>query len=188
VSAALLLPVLAACSSSTAPAGTAAAPVSTSATPALAAPGTPPAVANATNLTAKPMLGAGKGTPPDRLVRSDLVAGTGPVAGSTSRVKIHYVGVIWNTGREFDASWDRGAPDDFSLVRTITGFGLGIDGMKVGGRRQIVIPPALGYGPRGGSPPVIAADDTLVFVVDLLGVEGSAGAAASTGAPATGQP
>jgi peptidylprolyl isomerase len=186
VSTALLLAALAGCSSSTAPDGTAAAPVPTSAPPTAAAAGTPPAVQNATELTKKPTFGAGSGLAPERLVVKDLVGGHGPTATSTSTVTIRYVGVIWKTGKQFDASWDRGQPDTFSLTQTISGFGQGIEGMKVGGRRQIVIPPALGYGPQGGSPPVIAADDTLVFVVDLLDVAGSAGS--SAGAPGTGQP
>ncbi|OAA28504.1 peptidylprolyl isomerase [Frankia sp. EI5c] len=166
--AALLVP-FAACSSSDAPDGTAVAPVPTAALEAARAGG-PPAVENATDLTRKPVAAAGKGAAPSELVVKDLVTGDGATASDTSTVTIQYVGTIWKSGKQFDASWDRGEPDTFPLLRTVTGFGQGISGMKEGGRRLIVIPPDLGYGPMGGQPPTILADDSLVFVVDLLSV------------------
>lgn len=168
---AVLLVPLAACSSSDAPDGTAAAPVPSAAAQASQV-GTPPAVQNATDLTRKPIAAAGNGLAPPTLVTQDLVTGDGAEAGDTSTVTIQYVGTIWKTGKQFDASWDRGTPDSFPLLNTITGFGQGISGMKEGGRRLIVIPPELGYGPVGGQAPLILADDSLVFVVDLLEVGG----------------
>ncbi|WP_018635716.1 FKBP-type peptidyl-prolyl cis-trans isomerase [Parafrankia elaeagni] len=168
---AVLLVPLAACSSSVAPDGTAAAPVPSAAAQASQV-GTPPAVQNATDLTRKPIAAAGNGLAPPTLVTQDLVTGDGAEASDTSTVTIQYVGTIWKSGEQFDASWDRGAPDSFPLLNTIPGFGQGISGMKEGGRRLIVIPPELGYGPEGGQPPLILADDSLVFVVDLLEVGG----------------
>ena len=84
---------------------------------------------------------------------------------------MHYVGVSWSTGKQFDASWDRGSLFRFTLGKgqVIAGWDQGVAGMKVGGRRRITIPPALGYGKRGAGA-VIAPDETLVFVVDLVGV------------------
>ncbi|CAI7981082.1 Peptidyl-prolyl cis-trans isomerase [Frankia sp. Hr75.2] len=167
---AVLLVPLAACSSSDTPDGTAAAPVPSAAQDAGARAGGPPAVENAVDLTQKPVAAAGRGLAPTDLVTQDLVTGEGAAASATSTVQIQYVGTIWKTGKEFDSSWERGAPDTFSLLRTVPGFGQGIDGMKAGGRRLIVIPPELGYGPMGGQPPIIMADDSLVFIVDLLEV------------------
>jgi peptidylprolyl isomerase len=87
-------------------------------------------------------------------------------AGQTATVD--YVGVSFSTGQEFDASWDRGEPFPFPLGggQVIQGWDQGVEGMKVGGRRELVIPPDLGYGPQG-SPPAIAPNETLVFVIDL---------------------
>lgn len=176
---ALLLP-LAACSSSDAPDGTSLAPVPSASLNAGAQVGGPPAVENAEDLTRKPVAAAGQGQAPPTLVTKDLVVGTGAPANATSTVNIQYVGTIWKTGAQFDASWDRGAPDTFPLTQTVSGFGQGISGMKEGGRRLIVIPPDLGYGPMGGQPPTILEDDSLVFVVDLLEVvDGSAGSGSS---------
>lgn len=129
-----------------------------------------PAVAGATDLTTEPVVSAGSGSPPTSLVTRDLVAGIGPAASASGTVTIHYVGVRWRDGKVFDSSWGRGASDTFSLRTVIDGFARGIEGMRTSGRREIVIPPDLGYGPAGGQPPDIAADDTLVFVVDLISV------------------
>ncbi len=84
---------------------------------------------------------------------------------------MHYVGVSWSTGEEFDASWNRGSTLDFQLgaYRVIKGWDMGIVGMKVGGRRKLVIPPHLAYGDRSPSP-AIKPGETLIFVVDLVGV------------------
>jgi peptidylprolyl isomerase len=173
----LVVPVLAGCSASDAPDGTSAAPA-----PTVAAGPRLPAVQNATDLTRKPLSAAGTGAPPTTLVTHDLVTGRGARASATSTVSIQYSGVLWRNGKEFDTTWGSGQTATFPLDGTIPGFGRGIDGMHVGGRRQIVIPPDLGYGPAGGQPPTILADDTLVFVVDLLTVQG-AGAGGATAQP-----
>jgi peptidylprolyl isomerase len=106
-----------------------------------------------------------------QLQTDDLTVGDGAEATSGQRVSVHYVGVSHSTGQQFDASWDRGEPFSFKLGKgqVIAGWDQGVAGMKVGGRRQLTIPPALAYG-RRGSPPVIGPDETLVFVVDLLEV------------------
>ncbi len=167
-----MIAVLAACSGSTAPDGTKAAPVRADDTLTLPAGSAQvPAVTGASDLSTKPTIAAGTGTPPATLVTRDLVVGTGAAAARTSTVLVQYVGALWAGGKEFDSSWQSGQPVPFPLDQVIPGFQQGIAGMKVGGRREIVIPPDLGYGPQGGQPPVIAADDTLVFVVDLLGVQ-----------------
>jgi peptidylprolyl isomerase len=110
-------------------------------------------------------------TPPTDLVVTDVTVGDGEEAKSGSRVSVHYVGVAHSTGEEFDASYNRGAPLDFQLGvgQVIAGWDQGVQGMKVGGRRQLVIPPHLGYGDRGAGG-VIKGGETLIFVVDLLGV------------------
>ena len=109
--------------------------------------------------------------PPAELVVEDLAVGSGPEAQAGSTVDTHYVGKSWSTGKQFDASWDRGQTLAFPLGagRVIQGWDQGIVGMKVGGRRKITIPPHLGYG-EYGAPGAIAPNETLVFVVDLVGV------------------
>ena len=109
--------------------------------------------------------------PPAELVIIDDVVGDGAEAAAGSTVSVHYVGVSWSTGKQFDASWDRGDSFDFRLGvgQVIQGWDQGVAGMKVGGRRRITIPPDLGYGSRGAGG-VIKGGETLVFVVDLLGV------------------
>ncbi len=109
--------------------------------------------------------------PPAQLVIEDLVEGDGPEAVDGQEVEVHYVGVAWSTRRQFDASWDRGSPFTFPLGkgRVIKGWDQGVAGMKVGGRRKLTIPPSLGYG-KAGAGGVIRGGETLVFVVDLLGV------------------
>ena len=101
----------------------------------------------------------------------DLVVGEGEEAVSGHTVEVHYVGVAWSDGNQFDASWDRGDTFRFGLGKgqVIQGWDEGVAGMKVGGRRRITIPPMLGYGKRGAGG-VIGPDETLVFVVDLVGV------------------
>ena len=108
---------------------------------------------------------------PAGLVMDDLVVGDGTLATKGCNVMVHYVGVAWSTGKQFDASWDRGETFDFRLGagQVIQGWDDGVDGMKVGGRRRLTIPPEMGYGPRGAGG-VIKGNETLVFVVDLLGV------------------
>ena len=106
-----------------------------------------------------------------QLQTDDLTVGDGPEATPGQKVSVHYVGVSHATGEQFDASWDRGEPFAFKLGKgqVIAGWDQGVAGMKVGGRRQLTIPPALAYGARG-APPVIGPNETLVFVVDLLEV------------------
>ena len=109
--------------------------------------------------------------PPADLVVTDLVSGEGDEATAGSTVSVHYVGVAHSTGEEFDASYNRGTPLQFRLGvgQVIAGWDQGVSGMKVGGRRQLVIPPHLGYGDRGAGG-VIKPGETLIFVVDLIGV------------------
>ncbi len=109
--------------------------------------------------------------PPSDLVVIDDVVGDGSDAASGTRVRVHYVGVSWSTGQQFDASWDRNDPLEFKLGigQVIKGWDDGVAGMKVGGRRTLHIPPHLGYGAQGAGG-VIAPNETLIFVVDLLGV------------------
>jgi peptidylprolyl isomerase len=109
--------------------------------------------------------------PPTDLVVTDITEGDGAEATSGSTVEVHYVGVSHSTGEEFDASYNRGQPLSFRLGvgQVISGWDQGVTGMKVGGRRQLVIPPHLGYGDRGAGG-AIAPGETLIFVVDLLRV------------------
>ena len=119
----------------------------------------------------KPEIDFPDGEPPTELEVHDEVAGDGPEAVRGSTVSAHYVGVAYSTGEEFDASWSRGAPLDFRLGvgQVIAGWDQGIEGMKVGGRRKLVIPAALAYGDRGAGA-AIAPGETLIFVVDLVAV------------------
>jgi peptidylprolyl isomerase len=108
---------------------------------------------------------------PFELGIDDLVVGTGDEAVAGSKVEVHYVGVSFTTGAEFDASWNRGQPFRFTLGRgqVIAGWDAGVTGMRVGGRRRLTIPSAMAYGARGAGG-VIKPHEPLVFVVDLLGV------------------
>jgi len=119
----------------------------------------------------KPTVSVPTGAAPTTLVQTDLVVGTGAEATKGKTVKVHYVGVHYTDGSQFDASWDRGEAFSFRLGggQVIAGWDQGVEGMKVGGRRQLVIPGSLAYGARG-FPPVIQPNETLVFVVDLLEV------------------
>ena len=119
----------------------------------------------------KPEIDVPSGPPSYQLEVEDLETGEGDEAVSGKTVEVHYVGVSWSTGREFDASWNRGKTFKFGLGRgqVIPGWDQGVAGMRVGGRRRITIPPALAYGKRGAGG-VIGPDETLVFVVDLVGV------------------
>jgi peptidylprolyl isomerase len=119
----------------------------------------------------KPTVAPPAGDPPGDLVVDDLEAGTGDEAQAGHNVDVHYVGVAWSTGDQFDASWDRGQTFSFQLGggQVIAGWDQGVQGMRVGGRRQLTIPPHLGYGARGAGG-VIKPNETLVFVVDLVAV------------------
>jgi peptidylprolyl isomerase len=120
------------------------------------------------NLEKKPTVPALEGDPPTELVAEDIVEGKGPAAKAGDQLRMQYVGNSWSTSEQFDASWDRGEPFEFQLGAgmVIPGWDQGLEGMKRGGRRLLVIPPDLGYGPQG-QPPVIGPSETLVFVVDL---------------------
>ena len=120
---------------------------------------------------AKPEVEIPEQDPPAELLIEDLEVGDGDEARPGQEVSVHYVGVAWSTGRQFDASWDRGETFEFGLGagQVIAGWDQGVAGMRVGGRRRLTIPPQLGYGSRGAGG-VIRGGETLVFVVDLLGV------------------
>jgi peptidylprolyl isomerase len=121
--------------------------------------------------TTKPEIDFPGEAAPTDLVIEDLVHGDGAEARSGDSISAHYVGVAHSTGEEFDASWNRGAPLDFTLGvgQVIKGWDDGIVGMKVGGRRRLVIPAALGYGDRGAGG-VVKPGEALIFVVDLVDV------------------
>ncbi|MGH3294673.1 MAG: FKBP-type peptidyl-prolyl cis-trans isomerase [Trebonia sp.] len=117
----------------------------------------------------KPEVDYPEGPPPKTLEVTDLWEGNGKVAGSGDTVEVHDVGVSFSTGEEFDASWNRGEPLRFRLGvgQVIQGWDQGVQGMKVGGRRKLVIPPDLGYGSRGAAG-AIKPNETLIFVCDLV--------------------
>jgi peptidylprolyl isomerase len=125
-----------------------------------------------TDTSTKPVVEVPSGDPPTELVSTDIVEGDGATAAAGDQVTVQYVGVDYSTGEQFDASWDNGQPFPFQLGggQVIPGWDQGVEGMKVGGRRELVIPPDLAYGAQG-SPPDIAPDATLVFVIDLLEVQ-----------------
>jgi peptidylprolyl isomerase len=135
------------------------------------APSSTPAAA-ATPEATKPVVVVPKGKAPKKLVIKDLKVGDGATAEPGKQVTVQYVGVSKLNGRQFDASWDRGEPFTFQLGSggVIPGWDEGVKGMKVGGRRMLVIPPDLAYGAQG-SPPTIGPNETLVFVIDLLDVK-----------------
>lgn len=119
----------------------------------------------------KPKVVVPDGAPPTELQIEDVVHGDGTEATSGSTCTMQYVGVAWSTRAQFDASWDRGQPFTFQLGKgmVIGGWDKGVAGMKVGGRRKLTIPPDLGYGARGAGRD-IKGGETLVFIVDLVGV------------------
>lgn len=126
---------------------------------------------NVAPMSEKPEVTIPEGEAPTELQIDDLVVGEGDEAVIGKRVIVHYVGVAWSTGKEFDASWNRGDTFDFRLGarEVIEGWDRGVKGMKVGGRRKLTIPPDLGYGSRGAGG-AIKGGETLVFVVDLMAV------------------
>jgi len=117
-------------------------------------------------VSSKPEIEFPSGPAPAQLVVEDLVVGDGPEAAPGANVEVHYVGVEYDTGDQFDSSWDRGEPIEFPLRGLIQGWQDGIPGMKVGGRRKLTIPPALAYGEAGGGHRL--SGKTLIFVIDLL--------------------
>ena len=116
----------------------------------------------------KPEIDFPGGDAPEVLVITDLVVGDGSEAVAGATVTVHYVGVEFDSGEEFDSSWNRGESIEFPLRGLIQGWQDGIPGMKVGGRRQLVIPPEQAYGPAGGGHRL--SGKTLIFVIDLIGV------------------
>jgi len=119
-------------------------------------------------VTQKPEIEFPDGPAPTELVIEDLIVGEGPEATPGAQVEVHYVGVEYDTGEEFDSSWNRGESIEFPLRGLIQGWQDGIPGMRVGGRRKLTIPPHLAYGPAGGGHRL--SGKTLIFVIDLLGV------------------
>lgn len=121
-------------------------------------------------LSKEPSVTPPSGAAPTKLVTKELIKGTGAEAKAGDTVTVNYVGVLFKGGKEFDASWKRSEPFTFALGKgqVIPGWDQGVAGMKVGGRRELIIPSELAYGKRG-SPPSIPANAPLVFVVDLLG-------------------
>jgi peptidylprolyl isomerase len=179
--AATALGALAGCGSSTPPASApspeaspaaSAAPDATpdaAASPGSAVPGVPPLTGNPTDVTKASQAKAGAGQPPTKLVTQDVVVGKGTAATLADTVNVRYSGTLYSNGTLFDSSWSSGdAPVSFPLNGVVPGFAQGIAGMQPGGRRVIVIPPALGYGDQTNGP--IPGGSTLVFVVDLVGV------------------
>jgi peptidylprolyl isomerase len=126
---------------------------------------------NGATVPEKPVVTIPEGAPPAELQVEDLAVGDGAEAVAGTSCTMQYVGHSWSTHQQFDASWDRGQPFSFTLGAgmVIGGWDQGVAGMKVGGRRRLTIPPHLGYGARGAGA-AIGPDETLVFVVDLLGV------------------
>lgn len=129
------------------------------------------AAAGDTDLNQKPVIESPGEDPPGAFVVEDIVVGKGREAKLGDAVEVQYVGVDYESGEQFDASWDRGEPFPFTLGAgmVIPGWDQGIEGMRVGGRRELIIPPDLAYGPQG-QPPAIGPNATLIFVVDLLDV------------------
>ena len=119
----------------------------------------------------KPVITVPQGLPPQELVIEDLIEGDGQVASAGMQVTVDYAGISWSNGREFDASWNRNDTFGFGLGggQVIAGWDQGVQGMKVGGRRRLTIPPAMGYGAQGAGG-VIGPNETLIFVVDLRDV------------------
>ena len=173
---AALTTVAAACGSSSnqpASSGTTAATTGGTAGPSAPCP-TPTALAPPAglheDLTKKPVVSITEATPPTSLVVQDLVVGTGRAATCGDSVSVQYVGVAFSTKKQFDASWDRGQAFQFTLGQgsVIPGWDQGVVGMRVGGRRELTIPPALGYGAQGTGDGTIGPNETLVFIVDLV--------------------
>lgn len=175
--------LLTACGSSTtssAGSGSASSAPSAAATTTAAAPGDcvatstdgsgtiPALTGNPQDTTVEPQIGEGGDNPPTELKMADVVVGTGATAVASSSVVVNYAGVFYCDGTAFDSSWKAGQPVPFSLAKVIPGFTQGISGMAVGGRREMVIPPDLGYGPDDYQ--TIPGGSTLVFVVDLVGI------------------
>ena len=132
---------------------------------------TPEGSENLEETDKKPLIPKPEGDPPEKLVVKDIVEGDGKTAKKGDTVEVQYAGVTFSGGEEFDASWNRGEPFEFTIGQgVIEGWSKGVVGMKEGGRRQLIIPPGQAYGEQG-SPPTIGPNETLVFVIDLLEVK-----------------
>ncbi len=131
-----------------------------------------PKETESTKKKTKPKVTVPKGAPPKELEIKDLEEGSGATAEAGDAISVNYVGVNYKSGKEFDSSWSRSEPFTFNLGagEVIPGWDQGLEGMKVGGRRELIIPPELGYGSTG-SPPAIPPNETLIFVVDLEAIE-----------------
>jgi peptidylprolyl isomerase len=125
------------------------------------------------DLNSKPQIPKQTGPAPTKLVAQDVIVGTGPEAKAGDQVSVQYVGVLRSNGKEFDSSWKRNQPFDFTIGagNVIQGWDQGVAGMKVGGRRRLIIPASLAYGAQG-QPPTIPPNAPLVFDVDLKKVNG----------------
>jgi peptidylprolyl isomerase len=121
-----------------------------------------------TNMGEAPTIGAPSGTPPTTLESKDIVVGTGAEVSSTSTITFHYTLMTWSNGALIESSWTSGSPATFPLTQLIVGWQQGIPGMKVGGRRLLVVPPDLGYGAQGSGP--VGPNETLIFVMDIVSV------------------
>lgn len=120
------------------------------------------------NMGEAPTIGAPSGTPPTTLVTKDIFVGTGVEVAPTSTITFHYTLVTWSNGALVESSWDSGSPATYPLSQLIVGWQQGIPGMKVGGRRLLVVPPDLGYGAGGSG--AVGPNETLVFVMDIVSV------------------
>ena len=174
VLAAVVLAGVAGCAGEPAPAPATPAPSTPTPAPApspttVVGPDVPPLVGDPTDTTQPTQAQAGEGPPPTGLVTRDVVPGTGPSATLGDTVAVRYIGTLYSDGTLFDSSWARSDdPVSFPLDQVVPGFAQGIEGMQVGGRRVIVIPPELGYGANDNGP--IPGGSTMVFVVDLVAI------------------
>jgi peptidylprolyl isomerase len=121
-----------------------------------------------TNMGEAPTIGAPSGTPPTTLESKDIVVGTGAEVAATSTITFHYTLMTWSNGALIESSWNSGSPATYPLAELIVGWQQGIPGMKVGGRRLLVVPPDLGYGAQGSGP--VGPNETLIFVMDIVSV------------------
>jgi peptidylprolyl isomerase len=121
------------------------------------------------NAGAKPTISKPEGAAPTTLITKDIIEGSGVAAVATSTMTVHYTLLTWSKGEVVESSWDSGSPATFPLANVIAGWQQGIPGMKVGGRRLLIIPPDLGYGAQGAGG-AIGPNETLVFVVDVIGI------------------
>lgn len=115
-----------------------------------------------------PSISAPSGTPPAELTTSDVIVGTGAEVLPTSTLTVHYTLMAWSTGQVIESSWSGGQPATFPLANVVEGWQKGLPGAKVGGRRLLILPPEMGYGPAGSGP--IGPNETLIFAVDIIGV------------------